>query len=84
MQFKRTALHHALSYGNGMPAARALLRAGARLDIADLAGHTPLHYAARIGLSVEDQQELVELAVHEHQLSQVRIADWLTDPSLPN
>ena len=49
------------------------------MDIADLAGHTPLHYAARIGLSVEDQQELVELAVHEHKLSQVRIADWLTD-----
>eukprot|EP01044_Picomonas_judraskeda_P032963 COSAG03_NODE_12989_length_522_cov_1.217494_1_plen_152_part_01 len=39
-QFKRTALHNALSHSNGMPAARALLRAGARLDVADIAGHT--------------------------------------------
>jgi len=51
-----------------MPAARSLLRAGARLDIADLAGHTPLHYAARVGLSAADREELLSLAAEAHGL----------------
>ena len=51
-----------------MAAARSLLRAGARLDIADLAGHTPLHYAARVGLSATDREELLSLAAEAHRL----------------
>ena len=51
-----------------MPAARSLLRAGARLDIADLAGHTPLHYAARVGHSATDREELLSLAAEAHGL----------------
>ena len=47
--FERTALHLALMHTN-LPAALALVRAGARLDVPDIAGNTALHYAARSGL----------------------------------
>ena len=47
--FERTALHLALMHTN-LPAALALVRAGARLDVPDVAGNTALHYAARSGL----------------------------------
>lgn len=52
-----------------MPAARALLHAGARLDVADFAGHTPLHYAARVGLSTAERAELLSLAARKHGLN---------------
>ena len=65
--FQTTALHHALTTGNSMPAARALVRAGASLDATDRAGHTPLHYASRVGLIAADQAELIALAEESRQ-----------------
>ena len=57
----RTPLHEAVTMGGGVLVVKELLLAGARADIADRSGKTPLDYVAR-PRTPPDVRELVETA----------------------
>jgi ankyrin repeat protein len=58
--YGRTVLHRAVEYGNNTQVATGLVRLGAKVNIADLDGDTPLHMTALYG-DITNVEELIRL-----------------------